>query len=92
MKGDSAQALRPSDHPTVNKGKIGVLLMNLGTPEATSYWPMRRYLKEFLSDPRVIEVNRVLWWFILNEIILTFRPQKSGKATEAGTRPWMNRR
>ena len=56
--------------------------MNLGTPEATSYWPMRRYLKEFLSDPRVIEVNRVLWWFILNGVILTFRPQKSGKAYE----------
>ena len=56
--------------------------MNLGTPEATSYWPMRRYLKEFLSDRRVIEVNPVLWWFILNGIILTFRPQKSGKAYE----------
>ncbi len=56
--------------------------MNLGTPEATSYWPMRRYLKEFLSDPRVIETNRVLWWFILNGVILTFRPQKSGKAYE----------
>ena len=56
--------------------------MNLGTPEATSYWPMRRYLKEFLSDRRVIEVNRVLWWFILNGVILTFRPQKSGRAYE----------
>ncbi len=56
--------------------------MNLGTPEATSYWPMRRYLKEFLSDPRVIEVNRALWWVILNGIILTFRPQKSGRAYE----------
>ena len=56
--------------------------MNLGTPEATSYWPMRRYLKEFLSDPRVIEANPVLWWLILNGIILTFRPQKSGKAYE----------
>lgn len=72
----------PPDHPTVNKSKIGVLLMNLGTPEATTYWPMRRYLKEFLSDRRVIEVNPVLWWFILNGIILTFRPQKSGKAYE----------
>jgi protoporphyrin/coproporphyrin ferrochelatase len=72
----------PPDYPTVNKSKIGVLLMNLGTPEATSYWPMRRYLKEFLSDRRVIEVNPVLWWFILNGIILTFRPQKSGKAYE----------
>ena len=56
--------------------------MNLGTPEATSYWPMRRYLKEFLSDPRVIETNPVLWWFILNGIILTLRPQRSGKAYE----------
>ena len=82
MKRNSAQTLRPADHSKVNKGKIGVLLMNLGTPEATSYWPMRRYLKEFLSDPRVIEVNRVLWWFILNVGILTFRPQKSGKAYE----------
>jgi ferrochelatase len=82
MKRDSLQTLRPSEHPKVNKGKIGVLLMNLGTPEATSYWPMRRYLKEFLSDRRVIEVNPVLWWFILNGVILTFRPQKSGKAYE----------
>ncbi len=56
--------------------------MNLGTPEATTYWPMRRYLKEFLWDRRVIEVNRALWWLILNGIILTFRPQKSGRAYE----------
>jgi len=61
-------------------GKIGVLLINLGTPEATSYWPMRRYLKEFLSDPRVIEGNRAIWWLILNGIILTIRPKKSGHA------------
>ena len=70
----------PASHPIVKIGKIGVLLINLGTPEATSYWPMRGYLKEFLSDPRVIETNRLLWWFILNGIILTFRPQKSGHA------------
>jgi len=82
MKRDPALAFRPSDHPKVNHGKIGLLLMNLGTPEATSYWPMRRYLKEFLSDRRVIETNPVLWWFILNGIILTLRPQKSGKAYE----------
>src|SRR4249919_2585192 len=63
-------------------GRIGVLLVNLGTPEATSYWPMRRYLKEFLSDRRVIEVYPALWWVILNGIILTFRPQKSGRAYE----------
>ncbi len=76
----SASAPLPSDHPSVNIGKIGVLLINLGTPEATSYWPMRRYLKEFLSDRRVIEVNRALWWVILNAIILTTRPRKSGHA------------
>jgi protoporphyrin/coproporphyrin ferrochelatase len=70
----------PTGHPAVNIGKIGVLLVNLGTPEATGYWPMRRYLKEFLSDRRVIEVNRVGWWFLLNAIILSTRPQKSGKA------------
>lgn len=72
----------PDDHPPVTGGRIGVLIMNLGTPEATSYWPMRRYLKEFLSDPRVIETNRALWWVILNGIVLTFRPTKSGHAYE----------
>lgn len=59
---------------------IGILLVNLGTPEATEYWPMRRYLKEFLSDPRVIEKRGPLWWLILNGLILTRRPQKSGRA------------
>ncbi len=63
-------------------GRIGVLIVNLGTPEATSYWPMRRYLKEFLSDPRVVETNRVAWWLILNGIILTTRPKRSGHAYE----------
>jgi protoporphyrin/coproporphyrin ferrochelatase len=61
-------------------GKIGVLLVNLGTPDDTDYWSMRRYLKEFLSDRRVIEVNRVVWWLILNGIVLTTRPSKSGEA------------
>jgi ferrochelatase len=46
----------------VRQGKIGVLLTNLGTPDGTDYWPMRRYLKEFLSDRRVIDVPRILWW------------------------------
>ena len=69
----------PGDHPKVKAGKIGVLLVNLGTPEATSYWPMRAYLKEFLSDRRVIEEPRWLWWPILNLIILTTRPSKKGK-------------
>jgi protoporphyrin/coproporphyrin ferrochelatase len=70
----------PPGHPPIPPQKVGLLLMNLGTPEATSYWPMRRYLKEFLSDARVIEVNRVLWWLILNVVILSFRPTKSGHA------------
>src|SRR5436305_12007853 len=62
--------------------RIGLLLINLGTPEATGYWPMRRYLGEFLSDRRLIEVNPVAWWFILNGIILTTRPKRSGHAYE----------
>lgn len=72
----------PPGHPPFKVGKIGVLLINLGTPEGTSYWPMRRYLKEFLSDRRVIEVNPVLWWILLNGIILSTRPFKSGHAYE----------
>jgi protoporphyrin/coproporphyrin ferrochelatase len=70
----------PKDHPRVAFGRIGVLLVNLGTPDATDYWSMRRYLKEFLSDRRVIETNPVLWWFILNGPILTKRPYSSGEA------------
>jgi protoporphyrin/coproporphyrin ferrochelatase len=76
----SAKDHRPPGHPGVKAGKIGVLLVNLGTPDDTSYWPMRRYLKEFLSDRRVIDTNRLLWWPILNGIILTIRPSRSGKA------------
>ena len=70
----------PANHQKIPATKVGILLINLGTPEGTSYWPMRRYLKEFLSDPRVIETNRALWWLILNGIILSFRPTKSGHA------------
>mgnify|MGYP001819253634 CR=1 FL=1 len=72
----------PADHKRIPATKVGILLINLGTPEATTYWPMRRYLKEFLSDRRVIETNRALWWVILNGIILTTRPKKSGHAYE----------
>lgn len=61
-------------------GTIGVLLVNLGTPEATDYWSVRRYLKEFLSDRRVIETPRLIWWPILNMVILSVRPSRSGKA------------
>jgi ferrochelatase len=70
---------KPANHPPVRSGRIGVLLMNLGTPEATDYWSMRRYLREFLSDRRVIETNRLLWWPLLNGIILTTRPGRKGK-------------
>ncbi len=66
----------PPDHPQVKPKKIGVLLLNLGTPDATDYWSMRRYLKEFLSDRRVIEIPRAIWWPILNLIVLTTRPKK----------------
>ena len=69
----------PKDHPPVRKGRIGILLLNLGTPDATDYWSMRRYLKEFLSDRRVIEVPRLIWWPLLNFIILTTRPGRKGK-------------
>jgi ferrochelatase len=64
---------------TATPHRVGVLLVNLGTPEATDYWSMRRYLKEFLSDPRVIEENRLKWWLILNLIILTVRPGRKGR-------------
>lgn len=70
----------PADHPEVVQGKVGVLLVNLGTPDGTDYWSMRRYLSEFLSDPRVIEVPQPIWQLILQGPILTFRPSKSGRA------------
>ncbi|GLQ16346.1 ferrochelatase [Maritalea porphyrae] len=70
----------PKDHPAVQPKKIGVLLLNLGTPDATDYWSMRQYLKEFLSDSRVIEIPKWIWWPILNGIVLTVRPKKSGAA------------
>lgn len=70
----------PEGHPPIAIGRIGVLLVNLGSPAGTDYWSMRRYLKEFLSDRRVIEVWRPLWWTILNLFVLTSRPSKSGHA------------
>lgn len=62
--------------------RIGVLLVNLGTPDATDYWSMRRYLKEFLSDRRVIEENRLKWWLVLNLIVLSVRPARKGRDYE----------
>ena len=74
---------KPSDHPYFPlKPKIGVLLVNLGTPDGTDYWSMRKYLKQFLMDRRVVDIFKPLWWLILNGPILTFRPSKSGKAYE----------
>ncbi len=74
---------RPPGHPAVPSGRIGVLLVNLGTPEATDYWSMRRYLHEFLSDRRVIETPRWLWTLVLNVGILTTRPRAKGRDYDA---------
>ena len=68
------------EHPKINFGKTGILLVNLGTPDSTSWWDVRKYLKEFLSDKRVIEVNPIIWKIILNLFILTLRPAKSAYA------------
>ncbi|MBF0281207.1 MAG: ferrochelatase [Zetaproteobacteria bacterium] len=62
------------------RNKIGILITNLGTPDAPTKIALKRYLKEFLSDPRVVEMNRALWWLILNGIILNIRPARSAKA------------
>ncbi len=69
-----------SEHPPINFGKTGVLIVNLGTPDSTGWLDIRKYLKEFLSDKRVIEVNPIIWKVILNVFILTFRPSKTAKA------------
>ena len=68
----------PAGHPAVKPAKIGILLANLGTPDGTDYWSMRRYLSEFLSDKRVVDTPDWKWQPILQLIILSFRPQKSG--------------
>tara|TARA_Y100001970_G_scaffold141738_1_gene174422 strand:- start:1481 stop:2491 length:1011 start_codon:yes stop_codon:yes gene_type:complete len=68
------------NHPKVNFGKTGVLIVNLGTPNSTNWFDIRKYLKEFLSDKRVIEVNPIIWKIILNLFILNFRPSKTAKA------------
>ena len=68
------------NHPEIKFGKTGVLLINLGTPDSTNWWDIRKYLKEFLSDKRVIEINPIIWKIILNLFILTFRPSKTAHA------------
>lgn len=70
----------PGDHPPVSSGRIGVLLVNLGTPDGPDPDSVRRYLKQFLSDRRVIEIPPIVWQLILRGIILNTRPKKSAKA------------
>ncbi len=77
----------PMNHPEVNSGRVGVLIVNLGTPDDLSVKSVRKYLKEFLSDSRVIGIPKVLWWPILNGIILNTRPKKS---LEAYRKIWRN--
>jgi len=77
----------PEDHPKVPAEKIGVLLINLGTPDAPEARAVRRYLAEFLSDPRVVEIPAIAWKPILHGIILRTRPHKSA---EAYNQVWTN--
>jgi ferrochelatase len=70
----------PPGHPPVVASKVGVLLVNLGTPDAPTPSAVRRYLRQFLSDPRVVEIPKLMWWPILNGIILNTRPRKSAHA------------
>ncbi len=71
---------KPADHPIIPPRKVGILIANLGTPDGYDYWPMRRYLNEFLSDRRVIDYPAWKWQPILQGIILTKRPRSSGAA------------
>ena len=82
--------LPPPDHPAIPKPRVGVLLINLGTPDGADVRSVRRYLGEFLSDRRVVELPRLVWQPILRGIVLTTRPKKSAHAygqvwTEAGS-------
>ena len=69
-----------TDHPKIPKKRIGILLANLGTPDHYDYWSMRRYLSEFLSDRRVIDYSPWLWQPLLQLVILSIRPSRSGAA------------
>ncbi|MDA7964379.1 ferrochelatase [Ruegeria sp.] len=80
MSDATRPAHAPADHPKVKMGRVGILLANLGTPDDYSYWPMRRYLNEFLSDKRVIDYPAWKWQPLLQGIILTKRPFSSGAA------------
>lgn len=71
---------RPADHPDAPVGGLGILLVNLGTPDAPTPEAVRRYLAEFLSDPRVVEIPRLVWWPILHGVVLNTRPRQSAHA------------
>ena len=71
MPGAGRLAHAPSDHPKVKAAKVGILLANLGTPDNYDYWSMRRYLNEFLSDKRVVDIADWKWQPLLQLIILT---------------------
>jgi ferrochelatase len=92
---DARPSHAPADHPVLPEEKVGVLIANLGTPDGTDYWSMRRYLSEFLSDKRVIDYPAWKWQPILQGIVLSVRPSKSGAAyrsiwnTEADESPLM---
>ena len=85
---DMTEDHKSAEHPEVRFGRVGVLLVNLGTPSGTDYRSMRRYLSEFLSDRRVIEYPRVLWQPILQLVVLSKRPFSSGAAYRS---IWMER-
>ncbi|KQI70058.1 ferrochelatase [Loktanella sp. 3ANDIMAR09] len=70
----------PADHPAIEPARVGILLANLGTPDGTDYWSMRRYLNEFLSDKRVVDYSAWIWQPLLQLIILSKRPFTSGAA------------
>ena len=76
----------PAGHPPVKSGKTGILLLNLGTPDGTDYRSMWRYLREFLSDPRVIEIPKIAWYPILYGIVLVTRPSRSRARAPSGRR------
>src|SRR6202789_3805038 len=79
---NEARSHRPAGHPRALAGRVGGLIVNLGTPEGTDYWSIRRYLQEFLSDRPVIDAPRVIWLPILQGILLR-RPHAKGRAYDA---------
>ena len=78
--GEGRLKFADKDHPQLPSAKVGILIANLGTPDNTDYWSMRRYLSEFLSDQRVIDYPKWLWQPLLQLVILSKRPFSSGEA------------